>query len=355
MYTGGDKVELQINSHAKIKVFGVGGGGNNAVNRMIENKMEGAEFYIVNTDLKSLQGSTSSNKIQIGKKLTKGLGAGANPKVGEGAALEDEIEIKKALEGSDMVFITAGMGGGTGTGAAPIIAKMAKEMGILTIGIVTKPFPFEGRIRMTNALTGIDNLKQNVDSLIVILNENLIKLGDKKISFLDAFKLADSVLLSGIKSVTDVINKPGIINLDFADVKTVMKDAGIAHMGIGSASGDDKGLIAAKLAVNSPLLETELTGARSLLINITGGEDLSLMEINEAVEYIREKADKDVEVIFGTTTDPDMDNQITVTIIATGIDKPKLSSPSPFINIHKNDEDKVIQDISMPFIFSRKK
>lgn len=351
-------MDIEVNnSHAKIKVIGVGGGGNNAVNRMIEENMTGAEFISVNTDLKSLHGSLADNKIQIGKKLTKGLGAGARPAVGEEAALEDEVEIKSSLEGADMVFVTAGMGGGTGTGAAPVIARIAKDMGILTVGIVTKPFPFEGRIRMKNAVTGIENLRPNVDSLIIVLNENLVKVSDKKVSFLEAFKIADNVLLSGVKSVTDVINNPGIINLDFADVKTVMKDAGIAHMGIGRYNGDDKAIEAAKLAVNSPLLETELNGATSLLINITGGSDLSLMEINEAVEYIREKADKDAEIIFGTTTDDKMEDEIIVTIIATGLEKEKDAVTPSFLDNFKKEQEKEdeFKDLSIPSIFRRHK
>jgi len=350
-------VDIEVNNfHAKIKIIGVGGGGNNAVNRMIEDNMKGAEFAAVNTDLKSLHGSKAINKIQIGKKLTKGLGAGAKPSIGEEAALEDELEIKSYLQGCDMVFITAGMGGGTGTGAAPVIARIAKDMGILTVGIVTKPFPFEGRVRMKNAISGIDNLKPNVDSLIVVLNENLIKISDKKVSFLDAFKIADNVLLSGIKSVTDVINNPGIINLDFADVKTIMKNAGIAHMGIGSFKGEDKGIEAAKLAVNSPLLETELNGATSLLINITGDSDLSLMEINEAVEYIREKADKDAEIIFGTTTDESLEDEIIVTIIATGLERKEKTANSPsFLNEIKKEKEEEHKDLSIPSIFRRQK
>lgn len=349
-------MDIEVNnSHAKIKVIGVGGGGNNAVNRMIEENMTGAEFIAVNTDLKSLHGSLADNKIQIGKKLTKGLGAGARPTVGEEAALEDEVEIKSSLEGADMVFVTAGMGGGTGTGAAPVIARIAKDMGILTVGIVTKPFPFEGRIRMKNAVSGIENLRPNVDSLIIVLNENLVKVSDKKVSFLEAFKIADNVLLSGVKSVTDVINNPGIINLDFADVKTVMKDAGIAHMGIGRFNGDDKAIEAAKLAVNSPLLETELNGATSLLINITGGSDLSLMEINEAVEYIREKADKDAEIIFGTTTDDKMEDEIIVTIIATGLEKEEAAVTPSFLDNFKKEKEDEFKDLSIPSIFRRHK
>jgi len=351
-------VDIEVNNfHAKIKVIGVGGGGNNAVNRMIEENMTGAEFIAVNTDLKSLHSSLADNKIQIGKKLTKGLGAGARPTVGEEAALEDEVEIKSFLIGADMVFVTAGMGGGTGTGAAPVIARIARDMGILTVGIVTKPFPFEGRIRMKNAVSGIENLRPNVDSLIIVLNENLIKVSDKRVSFLEAFKIADNVLLSGVKSVTDVINNPGIINLDFADVKTIMKDAGIAHMGIGRFKGDDKAIEAAKLAVNSPLLETELNGATSLLINISGGSDLSLMEINEAVEYIRDKADKDAEIIFGTTTDDSMDDEIIVTIIATGLEKVKATvSPSFFDNFKKEKEkEDEFKDLSVPSIFRKQK
>jgi cell division protein FtsZ len=313
---------------ANIKVVGVGGGGNNAVHRMIEAGMKGVEFISINTDLKSLTTSKADKLLQIGVKLTKGLGAGAVPEVGEKAALESDNEIKAALMGADLIFLTAGMGGGTGTGAAPVVAKLAKELGILTIGIVTKPFPFEGTKRMGNAVKGIEKLKDNVDALIVILNSNLLNIQNKRMTVLEAFNAADEVLRIGINSISSIINIPGMINLDFADVSTIMKNSGTAHMGMGVGRGNDRAITAAKQAVNSPLLETSISGASGLLINVTGGNDLSLMEIDEAVEYIREQVSPDAEIIFGASIDEHMKEQIAITLVATGLDKAPAQSPA---------------------------
>ena len=312
---------------ANIKVVGVGGGGNNAIDRMVESGMQGVEFIAVNTDMKSIVASKADKVIQIGIKLTKGLGAGAVPEVGEKAAIENEAELRSTLAGADMVFLTCGMGGGTGTGATPIIASIAKAMGILTVGVVTKPFPFEGRKRMTNANLGIEKLRKNVDSLIVILNANLLKSANKKITFLEAFNSADEVLKFGIQSISNIINIPGMINLDFADVSTIMKDSGTAHMGMGISKGDDAGINAAKLAVSSPLLETSLSGATGVLVNITGGPSLSLIEINEAVEYIRAQVDEDADIIFGAYVDENILDEVCITLIATGLDAKEVQIP----------------------------
>jgi len=314
---------------ASIKVIGIGGGGSNAVDRMVTTSTKGVELISINTDLKSLNVSKADRKLQIGVKLTKGLGSGSNPEIGERAALESENEIKAILKNTDMVFITAGMGGGTGTGAAPIVAAMAKEMGILTVGIVTKPFPFEGKRRMENAFKGIGKLKENVDSLIVILNGNLLDSKNKKTTFVEAFNMVDDILRLGIESITGIINNPGLINLDFADISTIMRTSGLAHMGIGSASGENRAIKASELAVNSPLLETSLNGATGLLVNITGGADLSLLEINDAVDYIQTQVHSDAEIIFGTSVDETIGDNIYITLIATGIDNKPKQKPQP--------------------------
>lgn len=340
---------------ANIKVVGVGGGGNNAVHRMIDSGMQGVEFIIANTDLKSIRSSKANRVIQIGTKLTKGLGAGAVPEVGERAAEENENEIREALKGSDMIFLTAGMGGGTGTGATPVIARIAKELGILTVGIVTKPFPFEGSKRMANAVRGIEKLREHVDSLIVILNKNLLSIATKKMTVMEAFIAADDVLKVGIQSISNIINIPGLINLDFADVSTIMKNSGLAHMGMGVSKGDERALNAAKQAVHSPLLETAIIGASGLLINVTGGNDLSLTEIDEAVEYIREEVNCDAEIIFGASIDESMRDEISITLIATGLDKKEeisVAEESP-----KDDSLKFLDPdvIEIPTILRRKR
>ncbi|NLL70854.1 MAG: cell division protein FtsZ [Epulopiscium sp.] len=305
---------------AQIKVIGVGGGGNNAVDRMIEENLTGVEFITINTDRQALNRSRAAIKIQIGDKLTRGLGAGANPDIGARAAEESKEEINKAIKGADMVFVTAGMGGGTGTGAAPIIAGIAKEAGILTVGVVTKPFSFEGRKRMQNAEKGIQALKENVDTLITIPNDKLLQIIDKKTTMIDAFKKADEVLRQGVQGISDLISNPGIINLDFADVRTIMSDKGIAHMGIGQASGENKTELAAKMAISSPLLDTTIDGARGVLINISGGTNLGLLEANEAANLIREAVDPEAEIIFGTAINEELGDEVIVTVIATGFE-----------------------------------
>jgi len=312
---------------ANIKVVGCGGGGNNAVNRMIASGLRNVEFISVNTDKQALMMSNANQKIQIGDKLTKGLGAGANPEIGEKAAQESKEEIVQSIKGSDMVFITAGMGGGTGTGAAPVIAEIAKSMGILTVGVVTKPFPFEGRKRQLHAEMGIKNLKERVDTLVTIPNERLLSIVDKKTSLMEAFKLADDVLRQGVQGISDLITIPGLINLDFADVKTIMTDKGLAHMGVGRGKGDNRATDAAKQAISSPLLETSIVGATGVLLNITGGQDLSLVEINEAAEIVQQAADPDANIIFGAVIDENLKDEISITVIATGFENDKISVP----------------------------
>lgn len=303
---------------AKIIVIGVGGGGNNAVNRMIDEGIMGVEFVCVNTDKQHLSNCKAGNCIQIGEKLTKGLGAGADPEVGKAAAEENREELTELVKGADMVFVTCGMGGGTGTGAAPVIAGIAKEMGILTVGIVTKPFRFEARSRMNNATSGIDELKKNVDTLIVIPNDKLLEIVDRRTSMPDALKKADEVLQQGVQGITDLINVPGLINLDFADVQTVMKDKGIAHIGIGTGSGDDKCVEAVKEAISSPLLETTIEGASHVIINISG--DVGLQEANDAAMYIEELTGENTNIIFGVMFPEAEDDSVKITVIATGLE-----------------------------------
>ena len=310
--------EVDNDGFAKIKVIGVGGGGNNAVNRMIESGVKGVEFIAANTDRQALKASLSSTKLQLGEKVTKGLGAGGNPEVGEVSAEESRDEIKNSLEGTDMVFIAAGMGGGTGTGAAPVVAKIAKELGILTVGVVTKPFSFEGSRRMKQAETGVEDMLSQVDTLVTIPNDRLLQIADKKTSVKESFEMADEVLLQGITGISDLISIPSLINLDFADVKSIMQNKGIAHMGIGFGEGDERAQEAARAAVKSPLLETSIEGAKSVLINITGGDDLGIFEINEAAELIRASVSDDANIIFGAGIDKSMGEQIKITVIATG-------------------------------------
>ena len=303
---------------AKIIVIGVGGGGNNAVNRMIDEGIMGVEFVCVNRDKQHLSNCKAGNCIQIGENLTKGLGAGADPEVGKAAAEENREELTELVKGADMVFVTCGMGGGTGTGAAPVIAGIAKEMGILTVGIVTKPFRFEARSRMNNATSGIDELKKNVDTLIVIPNDKLLEIVDRRTSLPDALKKADEVLQQGVQGITDLINVPGLINLDFADVQTVMKDKGIAHIGIGTGSGDDKCVEAVKEAISSPLLETTIEGASHVIINISG--DVGLQEANDAAMYIEELTGENTNIIFGVMFPEAEDDSVKITVIATGLE-----------------------------------
>ena len=320
---------------ATIKVIGVGGAGNNAVNRMIEEGIKGVDFIAVNTDRQALTKSKAGTKIQIGEKITRGLGAGANPDIGAQSAEENKSEIAETLRGADMVFVTAGMGGGTGTGAAPIVAQAAKEMGILTIGVVTKPFTFEGKKRLSQAERGIESLKGKVDSLVVIPNDKLLQVIDRKTSINEAFKMADDILRQGVQGISDLIAVTGTVNLDFADVKTIMLNTGMAHMGIGRASGENRAEDAAKQAVQSPLLETSIEGARGVIINITGGEDLGLHEVNTAAELVQRSVDPEANIIFGTVTDPEMKDEIQITVIATGFEKPEARNASTvdsFIN-----------------------
>ncbi len=306
---------------AVIKVVGVGGGGTNAVNRMIDAGLSGVEFIACNTDAQALQMTDADIKLNVGHNLTKGLGAGANPNIGQGAAQESRDDIKEALKGADMVFVTAGEGGGTGTGAAPVIAEIAKhEIGALTVGVVTRPFEFEGSQRSRQAVDGVDRLREQVDTLITIPNERLLSIVERRTSILDAFRMADDVLRQGVQGITDLITIPGLINLDFADVRTIMQDAGSALMGIGTASGESRSAEAAKIAISSPLLEESVEGATGILLNITGPQDLGLFEVNEAAEIIHSAADSNANIIFGSVIDEDMQDEIRVTLIATGFD-----------------------------------
>ena len=316
--------ELNDENIAKIKVIGVGGGGCNAVNRMIDSGMKGIQFMAINTDKQALSGSKAETKIQIGEKLTKGLGAGANPEVGQKAAEENIDDLQKFINGADMVFITAGMGGGTGTGAAPVIAKAAKDMGILTVGVVTKPFTFEGKKRRQHAELGIKFLKSYVDSLVVVPNDKLLQIADKNTTMVQAFSMADEVLKQGVQGISDLIADSGMINLDFADVKTVMSDRGIAHMGVGRASGDDRVANAVKQAIESPLLETSINGAKAVLVNIMGGYDMGMLEVSEATSQIEEAADEDCILIFGSSVKEELQDEIVITIIATGFEEKNI-------------------------------
>jgi len=320
---------------ATIKVIGVGGAGNNAVNRMVEDTIGGVEFIGVNTDKQALLLCKAPTTIQIGEKVTKGLGAGAKPEIGQQAAEESAEEIRQAVQGADMVFVTAGMGGGTGTGAAPVVAATAKELGILTIGVVTKPFTFEGKKRLAQAERGIAGLKGKVDTLVVIPNDKLLQVIDRKTSIIEAFRMADDILRQGVQGISDLIAVPGLINLDFADVKTIMINQGMAHMGVGQASGENRAEDAAKQAIQSPLLETSIEGARGVIINITGGSDVGLLEANTAAELIQRSADPEANIIFGTVTDDSMGDEIKITVIATGFEKEneKMNSIPGYENI----------------------
>jgi len=325
-----DLEEVQNRVTAKIKIVGVGGGGSNAVNSMIASSLQGVEFIAINTDAQALESSLANQCIQIGNTLTKGLGAGANPEVGRQAALDDRSLIEQALGGADMVFVTAGMGGGTGTGAAPVVAETARQMGILTTAVVTRPFLFEGNKRARNAEQGIKELRKYVDSIIIIHNNRLLDITEKHTPWLQALNLANDVLRQAVKGISDLILVPGLINQDFADIKTILSDSGRALMGIGNADGENRAVNAAKMAIKSPLLEeTSIDGAKGVLINITGGSSLSFHEVNEAASLVREAADEDAEIIFGSVIDPDLDDRIIVTVIATGFEeKPRAVMPS---------------------------
>ncbi|BAU27498.1 cell division protein FtsZ [Aneurinibacillus soli] len=313
--------DLEMDTLAQIKVIGVGGGGSNAVNRMIEGGIQGVEFISVNTDYQALNLSKAQHKLQIGGKLTRGLGAGANPEVGKKAAEESREQLEQALRGADLVFVTAGMGGGTGTGAAPVIAEIAKEIGALTVGVVTRPFTFEGRKRSQQADSGICSLKEKVDTLIVIPNDRLLEIVDKNTPMLEAFRQADNVLSQGVQGISDLIAVPGLINLDFADVKTIMTERGSALMGIGIGTGENRAAEAARRAICSPLLETSIDGARGVLLNITGGTNLSLYEVNEAADIVASASDPEVNMIFGSVINENLKDEIIVTVIATGFEE----------------------------------
>lgn len=336
-------LEIKANENsaaAKIVVIGVGGGGNNAVNRMIEDGLYGVEFVAVNTDAQALQHSKAPQKIQIGEKLTRGLGAGAKPEVGLKAAEENKDELEAVIKGCDMVFITAGMGGGTGTGAAPVIASIARELNILTVGVVTKPFEFEGRARMNNAVLGIDALQKYVDTIIVIPNQKLLNVIDRRTTMRDAFRKADEVLQQGVQGISDLIYKPGMINLDFADVSTVMSGKGEAHIGVGVAKGENKAEEAAKLAIASPLLETTIEGARHMLINITGDMNMTMWDANDVNSYIQEAAGNNVNIIYGQSIDESLEDQIIVTVIATGFEETSdVSSSKPTAEIQEETKE----------------
>lgn len=319
--------DMDIDQVAKIKVIGVGGGGNNAVNRMIEDGVQGVEFIAVNTDAQALKLSKAEVKMQIGASLTRGLGAGANPEIGRRAVEESKQQLQEALKGADMVFVTAGMGGGTGTGAAPAIAQISRELGALTIGVVTRPFGFEGHKRRVNATSGIEEMRAAVDTLIIVPNDRLLQIVDKKTPMIQAFREADNVLRQGVQGISDLIAVPGLINLDFADVKTIMSNQGTALMGIGAAKGEDRAVEAAKKAISSPLLETSIDGAQGVLMNITGGTNLSLFEVQEAADIVASAADKDLNMIFGSIINDDLKDEIMITVIATGFaDKEKSAA-----------------------------
>lgn len=320
--------EMNEQSTAQIRVIGVGGGGCNAVNRMIEVGLKGVVFMSVNTDKQALGSSKAETKIQIGEKLTKGLGAGANPEIGQKAAEENFDEITKFIMGADMVFITAGMGGGTGTGAAPVIAKAAKDLGILTVGVVTRPFTFEGKKRREHADIGIKYLKKYVDSLVIVPNDRLLQISEKNTTMMEAFSKADDVLKQGVQGISDLIAEAGLINLDFADVKTVMSDRGVAHMGVGRGRGENRVADAVKAAIESPLLETSINGAKAILLNVMGGYNLGMLEINEIADQIEQAADEDAIVIFGSTIREELDDEIVITVIATGFEeRPSIDFP----------------------------
>ena len=338
--------DVESDNFAQIKVIGVGGGGNNAVNRMVEAQLKGVEFIAINTDKQALYTSKAEYKVQIGDKLTRGLGAGANPEIGKKAAEESKDEILTLLQGSDMVFVTAGMGGGTGTGAAPLVAQLAKEMGILTVGVVTKPFIFEGKVRMKNAERGIEDLKANVDTLITIPNDKLLQLVQKNTSMLEAFSIADNVLKQGIQSISDLIAVPGLINLDFADVTSIMKEQGLAHMGIGTAVGENRAVEAAREAIQSPLLETSIKGAKGVLLNITGGSNLGLFEINEASTLVQESCDPEANIIFGASIREDLGDEISITVIATGFDENADEGVPEFPSVPKQP---AVEEVGMGF------
>ena len=347
--------ERDLRRYAAIKVVGVGGGGSNAVNRMIHAGLRGVEFIAINTDAQALALSNADRKIHIGAKTTKGLGAGGDPTIGRQAAEESKEDLYEALDGADMVFITAGMGGGTGTGGGPFVAEIARDLNALTIGVVTKPFSFEGRRRMTTAEEGVRSLKQKVNTLITIPNDRLLQIIDRSVTIVEAFRVADDVLRQGVQGIADLITVPGLINLDFADVRTVMAEAGSALIGIGVASGEDRALRAAQAAVSSPLLETSMNGARGVLINITGGLDLGLMEVSEAAQIVKDAADPDANIIFGAVIDDKADGEIRITVIATGFDGARTNGDlKPEDGLRVREPVKVIDDLDIPAFLRRR-
>jgi cell division protein FtsZ len=346
----------KVGQFVEIKVIGVGGGGGNAVNRMIESKLQGVEYISANTDAQVLAFSNAEQKIQIGSSITKGLGSGGNPEIGRQAAEEDKDKILNALEGAEMVFITAGMGGGTGTGGAPIIAKLSKTLGALTVGVVTKPFSFEGYIRMKQAEEGIKLLKECVDTLIVIPNDRLLQVVDKNTSILEAFKIADEVLLQGIQGITDIVIEPGLINVDFADVKMIIANAGTAIMGMGRASGENRAIKAAERAINSPILETNIQGAKGILFNISGSSNLTLYEVNEAAEIISKAANPEANIIFGAVINKELNDEVKITVIAAGFDAlEKRKEEYKFEEIDFNKEKISYNDLEIPTFLREKK
>ena len=349
-------INEKFNQKPVIKVIGVGGGGGSAINRMIENDVQGVEFVAMNTDAQVLKLSKADVRLQLGKMLTRGLGAGANPEVGRQAALESEDEIREILADTDMVFITAGMGGGTGTGAAPVIARIAREMGCLTIGIVTKPFGFEGRKRASVAMQGLEELKPFVDTLIVIPSDKLLYIVEKDTPYLDAFREADNILRQGVQGITEIIAVPGVVNVDFADIKTVMKDKGTALMGIGIASGENRAVESARAAIRSPLLETSINGATDAIVNITSGFNASLYEVNEIIEEIRKSSTTEINVIYGSAINTDLDDEIIVTVIATGYSEDPLYKETTLQKAESNiqSQPKAEEVILKPTVKSKK-
>ena len=344
---------LEMDQLAKIKVVGIGGGGCNAVNRMIDSGLKGVDFIVANTDLQVLNDSLAPTKLQLGSDLTDGLGAGANPEIGKEAALESKEEIEESLKGADMVFVTCGMGGGTGTGASPIVAEIAQDLGALTVGIVTKPFSFEGKKRMEQAIAGLDELKKHVDTLIVIPNDRLRELIDKSTPMLEAFREVDNVLHRGVQSISDLIAITGLVNLDFADVKAIMKDRGNALIGIGVGSGENRAVEAAKQAVSNPLLENSINGATDAIINVTGGSSLTLFEVEEAAEVIRTAANTDINTIFGAVINENLTDEVIVTVIATGFEEPSEPLYHSFNStkredMYKDDDDYSENDLDVP-------
>jgi len=334
--TGKQYEEKQAEAFARIKVIGVGGGGSNAVNRMIDEGIQGVEFIVVNTDAQALMLAKSDTRVRLGEKLTRGLGAGGDPEIGRKAAEESADELYNVLKGSDMVFVTAGMGGGTGTGAAPVVAQVAKESGALTIGVVTRPFTFEGMRRMQSSEVGIGKLKEHADTLIAIPNDRLLQIADKRASLQDAFRLADDVLHQGIQGISELITIPGLINLDFADVRAIMSEGGAALMAVGTGSGDERAKKAAETAISSQLLDITIDGARGVLFNVTGGPNMTLFEVNQAAAIIRETAHPDVNMIFGAVIDPNMGDDIRITVIATGFDRASMPRRALERNLREN-------------------